>query len=121
MRVFIENPAGSRKKHLHDEKTLQLRATEDVARRYPFPYGFVLDTTSEDDDNVDCFVITPQALRTGQIVTCDPVGLMEQIEDGKADRNVIAVLPGEGVEFGSKEQSILIDFVSHVFEHKVGK
>ena len=56
-----------------------------AARQYPFPYGFVLETTNEDGGNVDCFVITPRELKTGQIVDCRPVGLMEQIEDGKQE------------------------------------
>ncbi len=95
IRVFIQNEAGSNQKHLHDEKTLAHKRMVIVSQAYPFPYGFVLDTTSEDGDNVDCFVITDRPLKTGTIVRCEPVGLLEQIEDGEADHNLLALLPDE--------------------------
>src|SRR5216684_1226391 len=95
MKVFIENEAGSLVKHEHNEKTFELLRTSQVSRPFPRPYGFVLNTTAEDGDNVDCFVLTKEHLYTGDIVVCEPVGLMEQIEDGEVDHKVLAVLPGE--------------------------
>jgi inorganic pyrophosphatase len=121
MKVFIQNEAGSFVKHSHDEKTLALKGEARVSRAYPFPYGFILDTTAEDGDNVDCFVLTREALRTGQIVECEAIGLMEQIEDGDIDHNVLAVLPGENQEVSEEAKQTLIDFVGHVFDHVEGK
>ena len=121
MKVFIQNEAGSFVKHSHDEKTLALRGQERVSRAYPFPYGFILDTSAEDGDNVDCFVLTDNALRTGQIVECEAIGLMEQIEDGEIDHNVLAKLPGEDPQVSSEIRRTLIEFVSHVFDHIPGK
>jgi inorganic pyrophosphatase len=121
LKVFIQNEADSFVKNIHDEKTLRFRRAVSVSRAYPLPYGFILDTTGDDGLNVDCFVLTKTSLRTGQIVECDPVDLMEQIEDGKADHNVIAVIQGEeeGLDSGTKKE--LIEFVSHVFDHIAGK
>jgi inorganic pyrophosphatase len=121
MKVFIQNEAGSFVKHVHNEKTLELKGTKQVSRAYPFPYGFVLHTTAEDGLNVDCFVLTKTALRTGQIVECDAVGLMEQIEDGKEDHNVMGVIRGEGERLKRKTKEALVEFVSHVFDHVAGK
>ena len=121
MKVFIENEAGSLVKHEHNEKTLELLSTGQVSRPYPLPYGFVLNTTAEDGDNVDCFVLTKKHLRTGDIVDCEPVGLMEQIEDGEVDHKVLAVLPGEQQALDLKIEQTLVDFCSHVFDHIEGK
>jgi inorganic pyrophosphatase len=121
MKVFIQNEAGSFVKHSHDEKTLILLADQQVSCAYPFPYGFILNTTAEDGDNVDCFVLTRENLRTGQIVECEPIGLMEQIEDGEIDHNVLAALHGEAVTLDSKTKQSLTEFVSHVFDHIPGK
>jgi inorganic pyrophosphatase len=63
-----------------------------VSRKYPYPYGFVLSTTSGNGDNLDCFVITKESLRTGEIAEVEPIGLMEQFEDGKEDYNVVTVI-----------------------------
>lgn len=121
MKVFIENAAGSFIKHIHNEKTLELVRTEKVSRAYPFPYGFVLHTTAEDGDNVDCFILTGAPLRSGQIVECDPIGLMQQVEDGEVDHKVLAVLDGEREELNESIKRTLIEFARHVFDHVPGK
>jgi inorganic pyrophosphatase len=119
--VFIQNEAGSNQKHYHDEKTLEWKRMARVSRPYPFPYGFVIGTTSADACNVDCFVITQHSLKTGQIVECDTIGLMEQIEDGQEDHNVLAQLHGESGVVDASVQAKLTDFVLHVFDHVDGK
>ena len=108
-------------KHLHDEKTLQLKGTTQVSRPYPFPYGFILNTTAADGLNVDCFVLTCKALQTGQVVECEAIGLMEQIEDGKPDHNVLAVFLGEVAAPTRTMIETLTEFVSHVFDHVPSK
>lgn len=121
MKVFVENESGSNVKHLHDEKSLKLLGTTRVSRPYPFPYGFVLETTAEDGDNVDCFILTETALHTGQIVECEPLALMEQIEDGQADHKVLAVLREDERAIECIPVAELTEFVTHVFEHIPGK
>jgi len=121
MKVFIENEAGSFVKHIHDEKALELKATVKVSRAYPFPYGFVLDTTGEDGDNVDCFVLCDRPLNTGDIVDCEPVALMEQIEDGEIDHKILANLVDAPKSLDQIGKQTLIEFATHVFEHIPGK
>jgi len=50
-----------------------------------------------------------------------PIGLMEQIEDGENDHNVLAVPVGEVFELTEDVRGTLRDFVMHVFEHVPGK
>lgn len=121
MKVFIENEAGSDQKNLYNEKTLEYRKTVTVSRKYPYPYGFILDTTSGDKDNLDCFVITGEPLKTGDIVECEPIGIMEQIESGEEDHNVLARLVDEEVSLTEEIKNSLTDFVLHVFDHLPGK
>jgi inorganic pyrophosphatase len=121
VKVFIQNEAGSVVKSMHNEKTLELTGIARVSCAYPFPYGFILDTTADDGLNVDCFVLTKRPLRSGQVVDCDPIGLMEQIEDGKEDHNVLAVIRGEEERLNDRAKQILIEFVRHVFDHVAGK
>jgi Inorganic pyrophosphatase len=54
-------------------------------------YGFVIGTTAQDGCNLDCYVITRHDIRTATIMKCEPVGLMEQFEDGIEDHNILAV------------------------------
>ena len=119
--VFIQNEAGSDEKHYHDEKTLEWRGTVRVSRPYPYPYGFIVDTTSPDGCNVDCFVLTHRPLKTGEVVECEPLGLMEQIEDGQEDHNVLAKPDGEDTTVTWAVEAQLTEFVCHVFDHIDGK
>jgi inorganic pyrophosphatase len=130
MKVFIENEAGTNQKNLYNEKTLEYRKTVTVSRKYPYPYGFILDTTSGDGDNLDCFVLTNQKLEPGKIYDCEPVGLMEQIESSwtpdqrevmEEDHNILACVKGEVCEVTEEIQVTLTEFVSHVFDHIEGK
>jgi inorganic pyrophosphatase len=121
IQVFIENPAGSRTKNIHDEKTLEFKGVIPVARAYPFPYGFILGTTNEDGDSLDCFVLTNRALRRGDVVACSVTGLMEQFEDGKQDHNILATLVGESVALTESVKSELKVFVTEVFDVQFGK
>ncbi len=126
MKVFIENEAGSTIKNLFDEKTLKFKKTMVVSAAYPYPYGFVLDTTSGDGDNLDCFILTDTKLKTGQTVECTPIACMEQFETSwdpqkagaeEEDHKILAVLEGENVEVNEDIKNRLSDFVGAVFSH----
>jgi inorganic pyrophosphatase len=96
VKVFIQNEAGSAQKHY-------------------------VGTTSPDDCNVDRFVLTQRRLNSGQVVECEPLGLMEQIEDGQEDHNVLAKFEDEDTSVSITVQAELTEFVSHVFDHIEGK
>lgn len=130
MKVFIENEAGSNQKNIYNEKTLEYKKTVTVSREYPYYYGFILDTASGDGDNLDCFVITEKKLKNGQVVECELVGLMEQIEitgdsskDSieEEDHNVLAIFSDEKIMINGSVKETLRDFVSHVFDHLPNK
>jgi inorganic pyrophosphatase len=121
IRVFVQNEAGSDRKNYHDEKTLVFRRSVVVSHKYPFPYGFIVGTDSGDDCNVDCYVITDRVLKIGQVVECEPIGLMEQFEDGVVDHNVLARLPNEDRNVSDDVVSALTEHVLECFQHVSGK
>jgi inorganic pyrophosphatase len=121
IRVFVQNEAGSNRKNYHDEKTLEYRRSQVVSHAYPYPYGFIIGTDAGDGCNVDCFVITNQQLRTGQIVECEPLALMEQFEDGVEDHNVLARLQDEAVIMTEHVEQALTAHVLACFRHVDGK
>lgn len=117
MKVFIENEAGSTKKNIFNEKTLEYKKTYNVSAPYPFPYGFILETTSGDGDNIDCFVLTNQQLKSREMVEVEPIGMFEQIENKQEDHKIIAVLPGKNWEINEEIQTKLKHFIEQVFSH----
>ena len=46
---------------------------------------------------------------------------MKQTEDGKEDPNILAKLSGEEIVIDKHITERLTEFVSHVFDHRVGK
>jgi inorganic pyrophosphatase len=121
MQVFIENEAGARRKHVYDERTLERLRTVEVSAAYPFPYGFVPGTVGEDGAAVDCFVLTQAPLAAGTVVECEPVALLEQIEDGAVDHKVLAVPRGEAPLLDEAAVARVRAFISGVFAHLPGK
>jgi inorganic pyrophosphatase len=121
MRVFIENEAGSRRKNTYDERTLQYLGSTEVSAAYPFAYGFVIGTTSGDSDAVDCFVVTGRRLASGEQIECEPLALLEQVEDGETDHKLIAVPLGERASVDNKLLATLREFATRVFSHVPGK
>ena len=82
-----------------------------MSRPFPYPYGFIIGTSAADGDCVDCYIITTEKLSAGSIVACEPVGLMEQDEDGEIDHKVLAALPGQNVEPDERLLKELRDFI----------
>ena len=115
--VFVQNEAGSNQKNYHNETTLEYLSTKPLSRPYPYPYGFIVGTTASDGCNLDCFVITGQPLKTGQTMQCEVIGLMEQIEDGIEDHNILVIPAGESRRISPKIEAVLTEFVLNVFRH----
>ena len=115
IKMLVQVEAGSRDKNLYDEKTLQYKGESRISLPYPYPYGFVIGTSAADGENVDCYLITHEKTKRGSIMECEPIGLLEQIEDGPIDHKVLAALPGEAVEAGPELLEELRDFIYAVF------
>jgi inorganic pyrophosphatase len=115
IKVFIEAEAGSRNKNRYDKKTLVYKETGEVAQPYPYPYGFILGTRGPDDDSVDCYILTKDALKAGTMVECEPIGLLEQHEGEEIDHKVLATLSGQEIELDSELHKKLSDFIHALF------
>ncbi len=121
IRVFIENLAGSDLKHHHDEERLVVTQVEQVRAPFPYPYGFVPGTLAPDGDAADCFVITSRPLQTGDVVTAEVVGLMEQTDGGGANHDIVAVLPGDPPPDLDAVRERLAWFIVEVFRGLPGR
>lgn len=115
IKVCIQVAAGSSDMHIYDEKTLDFKRTVRISQPYPYPYGFILGTTAEDGDNLDCYLITGEGVDSGEIVECEPIGLLEQHEGEEVDHKILAALPGWDVPLSRELLQELQDFIYTVF------
>ncbi len=119
--VFIQNEADSNIKNTHNEKTLEFKGSRRILLPYPYPYGFITETSAEDGGNVDCYVITKDSLKSGAILECSPIGLLEQFEGDEIDHKVLATIPGENIEINENLLSVFQDFIYGIFSEFPGK
>ena len=95
--VVIDTPRGSRNKYAFEPALgmFALRHVLPAGASFPFDFGFVPGTRSEDGDALDVLVLLDDPTFTGCLVRVRPVGVIEAEEthDGQTQRNdrVIAV------------------------------
>ncbi|MCR9263550.1 MAG: inorganic diphosphatase [Flavobacteriaceae bacterium] len=100
--AVIEIPAGTNKKIEYDEKGKIFRVDEQNGKErvidflpYPANYGFIPSTLSDtltggDGDALDVLVLA-EALETGTVIECIPVGVLKLMDDGEEDYKIIAI------------------------------
>lgn len=106
LNVVIETPRGSRNKYKYDEATglFILGKILPAGSFFPVDFGFVPGTKAEDGDPLDVMVYTEDALVTGCLAQCRPIGIIqvEQSKNGKQVRN---------------DRVVAIPTLSKVYEH----
>ncbi len=120
IQVLLQVSGGSAERRVYDERTLEYKETRLGHHPYPYPYGFILGTRGMDGDSVDCYIITHDDLPAGSIVECEPIGMLEQIEDDEVDHKVLAALPGQQVELNSDLIEELRTFIQSIFAEYPG-
>ncbi len=103
MKIFIEKEAGV---------TYTLSTGERWTPAYP--YGYIEGTQAPDGAELDCFVITDKPLAAGSVVECRAVGLMEQLDNGQDDHNVLVALVGEDAAVTDAVEQRLLDCFANV-------
>jgi inorganic pyrophosphatase len=115
IRALIQVVPGSSFRNVYNEQTLELLDKRPASDSYPYPYGFIIGTLTDDGDAVDCYLITKEKLEPGSIVECEPFGMLEQFEGDELDHKVLATLPGQHVESTPELQKELHDFIHSIF------
>lgn len=115
VRVFVEAEAGSSTRHAFNETSFESLGSRRLAATHPYPYGFVIGTTTDDGDAVDCWLLTDRPVSAGRLVEAEPVGLLEQLEDGVPDHKLLAVPSGEPHEVDPAARARIDRFVRDVF------
>ena len=115
IQMLIQVAAGSCDRYIYNERTLEFLETRPGSRPYPYPYGFIIGTSAVDGACVDCYLITKEKVTSGDIVECEPVGLLLQDEGGEIDHKVLAVMPGQDIVLGPELLQELQEFIYAIF------
>lgn len=94
-----------------------------TAMRYPCNYGFLPHTLSNDGDPTDVMVVGNRALMPGCVIRVRPVGVLMMEDEAGIDEKIVAVPHNKLSQYYDKVEdhtdlpSILLDRISHFFEH----
>jgi inorganic pyrophosphatase len=88
--IVVETPRGSRNKYKVDEQTHRMKLSKAMPEGMVFPYdfGFVPGTRSEDGDPLDVLIPSDEPTFPGCQIDCRLIGaiLANQKEQGKAEK-----------------------------------
>jgi len=91
--VVIEIPKGSQNKYELDAETgaLKLDRVLYSSDHYPFNYGFIPSTKTEDGDALDVAVLLTNPVPSCTVIPCRAVAVIKKIDGGDKDTCIIAV------------------------------
>lgn len=97
--VVIEIPIGARVKYEYDKDLQIIKADRFLytAFTYPFNYGFIPGTWSEDEDPMDIVILSSEPLYPGTLIECRLVGELATEDEEGPDAKLIA-LPKEKID-----------------------
>jgi len=123
--VVIEIPQGSSIKYELDKKSGVIMVDRFLftAMYYPFNYGFVPQTMTDDGDPIDILVLSSYPINPGCGIAARPIGMMEMEDEEGIDTKIIAVPTIKVDPYYGKLDSIeklddsIKDKIKHFFNH----
>ena len=112
--VIVEIPKGSNNKYEIDEETgaICLDRTLYGPQVFPFEYGFIPQTKSEDGDPLDIVLLATRSTFSGCVVKSRPIGIIFMEDEAGVDNKIIAV-PVDKIDPRFKEIKEASDLSEH--------
>lgn len=106
--VIVEIPSGSQTKTEYDfeQEVFKVDRVLYTKYTYPFNYGFIPGTWSEDNDPLDVALLSSQSFPTGTLVEARVIGLLVTKDEEGSDAKIIAVPESKADPFYSKVNTI---------------
>ncbi|PSQ78640.1 MAG: inorganic pyrophosphatase [Bacteroidetes bacterium QS_7_67_15] len=91
--AVIEIGSGGKVKYELDKDTGLMRVDRVLYSSvvYPANYGFIPQSYGDDEDPLDVFVLSQEAVVPNAILRARPIGLMNMIDAGKDDAKIICI------------------------------
>jgi inorganic pyrophosphatase len=117
--AVIEIPKGSHNKYEYDEELDQIRLDRVLHSPlyYPFDYGFVPQTCSEDGDHLDVLVVISDPVFSGCVVLARPIALLDVEDEGTQDFKIVAVAEKDPHLDGIRDVGDLSEHVRREVRH----
>ena len=113
--VIIEIPQGGSTKFEIDKESgvMMVDRFVPVPMFFPFNYGFIPGTHSDDGDATDVALISSYPVPTGCGIRARVIGMLEMEDEAGIDTKIIAV-PAKKVDFGYAHVETIDDLSPHI-------
>lgn len=113
--VVVDIPKGSENKYEYEENKgyFKLDRTLYSSMFFPFEYGFIPQTISQDGDSLDVVLLTSYSTFPGCVIAARPIGVLLMEDEAGIDNKIIAV-PLEKVDPRFKEIQSIKDLERHI-------
>jgi inorganic pyrophosphatase len=120
LRVVVDTPKGNRNKYKWDEELGLFRLTKVLPPGFAFPwnYGFLPRTRSEDGDPLDAIVLMEEPAFCGAVVLARPRAILRMESDGDRNDRVIVSPAGEHEDriYAAEVPGRILDEIGTFFE-----
>ena len=113
--VVVDIPRGSSNKYEYNEEGgyTELDRVLYSPMFYPFEYGFIPQTASEDGDSLDVALLITYPTFSGCVIKARPIGVLLMEDEEGTDNKIIAV-PIDKVDPRFKEIRTISDLGEHI-------
>ncbi|MFA5207850.1 MAG: inorganic diphosphatase [Candidatus Paceibacterota bacterium] len=114
LNIFIENPKGSSNKYELDKESGKIMLDRALYSSvfWPFEYGFIENTLSEDGDPLDAVVLVNEPTFPGCVIPCKIIGMLDMEDESGIDYKIIAV-PDDKIDPRFKHINSMDDLTEH--------
>jgi len=112
--IFIENPKGTSNKYELDKESGKIMLDRALYSSvfWPFEYGFIENTLSEDGDPLDAVVLVNEPTFPGCVIPSKIIGMLNMEDESGIDYKVIAV-PDDKIDPRFKHINSIDDLTEH--------
>lgn len=114
LNIFIENPKGTSNKYELDKESGRIMLDRALYSSvfWPFEYGFIENTLSEDGDPLDAVVLVNEPTFPGCVIPSKVIGMINMEDEGGIDYKIIAV-PDDKIDPRFKHINSVDDLTEH--------
>lgn len=114
LNIFIENPKGTSNKYELDKESGRIMLDRALYSSvyWPFEYGFIENTLSEDGDPLDAMVLVNEPTFPGCVIPSKVIGMLNMEDESGIDYKIIAV-PDDKIDPRFKHINSIDDLTEH--------
>lgn len=99
VKVLIEAKMKDKTRYRFDENTFNTVSKRELRDIYPYSYGFIIGTNTNDYDALDCYIISENTFEPGSIIECEIKDGFVFNEGDESDIKLLGIIKDDKSEY----------------------